>query len=232
MKAVVSSLLPPDALLALEKTCGVFLLPPDDTIAPPVSTHPDMTVSLIGSTAVIPSVYGKQNSALCGFLSEAGYDVVLSSAERGKIYPNDVGLNCAVGDGFIICRTASADPNVLCAAEKLGYDVIDVRQGYAGCSCIICENAVITSDTGIYNSVVRSGWESLLVPNSGIVLPGYSTGFIGGCGGFSGGVLYFTGDIDSVPAGELIRGFARRRGYDIVLLTSGELTDFGGIKFL
>lgn len=232
MKAIVSSLLPRDALLALEKMCDVFLLPPDSSIAYPVSTHPDMIVSLIGNTAVIPADYGTKNSALCDFLKDTGYDVVLSSAERSEIYPNDVGMNCAVGNGFIICREVSADPTVLCIAEKLGYSVIDVKQGYAGCSCIVCENAVITSDTGIYNSVIASGRESLLVPNSGIVLPGYNTGFIGGCGGFSGGVLYFTGDIDSVPAGELIRGFAKQRGYDIVLLSRGELTDFGGIKFV
>lgn len=232
MKAIVSSLLPRDALIPLEKICDVYHLPPDAAIAPPVSTHPDMIISLIGGTAVIPAAYGEENNGLCEFLSGAGYDVVLSSVARGEKYPSDIGLNCAIGNGFIICRAASADPTVLCIAEKLGYDVIDVKQGYAGCSCIVCENAVITSDTGIYNSVIASGRESLLVPNSGIVLPGYNTGFIGGCGGFSSGVLYFTGDINSVPAGGLIRGFAKRRGYDIVLLSTGKLTDFGGIKFL
>lgn len=232
MKAIVSSLLPRDAILTLEKICDVFHLPPDAAIASPVSTHPDMIISLIGVTAVIPAAYGEENNGLCEFLNGAGYDVVLSSAARSEKYPSDVGLNCAVGAGFVICRASSTDKAVLCAAQKLGYDVINVKQGYAGCSCIVCENAVITGDAGIYDSVIKSGREAFLVPNDGIVLPGYNTGFIGGCGGFCDGVLYFTGDVDLLPAGALIRDFAERHKYDVVSLSSAAPIDLGGIKFV
>ena len=231
MKAIISSAVPRHIADALQKLCDVFLLSPDVSLDTPVQSHPDMTVSLISGHAVLPEPYAETNGALCGFLAEAGLTVVLSGSERGAVYPRDVGLNCAVGDGFIICRTASADREVLRLAHENGFDVIDVKQGYAGCSCITCGDSVITSDRGIADAVASRGRESLLVPNDGIVLPGYNVGFIGGCGGFADGKLYFFGNIDALPCGKHIRGFASRKGFSVICLGNGALTDYGGIKF-
>lgn len=232
MTALISSAAPLEAISALGKVCEVFPLPPDSALPPPVACHPDMLVSLVGKTAIISAAYADSCHALCEVFDNSGYTVALSDAPRGSRYPCDAGLNCAVGERFIICRASSIDPAVLDTARKIGLEVIDVKQGYAGCSCIVCDDTVITSDEGIHRKVTASGGESLFVPNDGIALPGYDVGFIGGCGGFTRGSLYFIGEIDRHPCGEIIRDFAARRGYDIVTLSRGVLTDCGGIKFL
>lgn len=230
--AIVSGNIPTEAKNKLAALTDVFFLSPDESIASPVSTHPDMIVSIIGKNAVLPLEYAEKNPALCDFLTQKGYAVILSEEKRAPIYPYDTALNCAVGNGFIVSRKKTTDKNVLALAEKNGYKIIDVNQGYAGCSTLICDNAVITSDSGIYNAAITNGLESVFVDKSGIALPGYDVGFIGGCGGYSDGTLYFFGKIDSVECGKKIRTFAEKREIAIVPLSDGRITDYGGIKFL
>ncbi len=232
MRAVVSSQVSEEIKKNLASLADVFFLPPDDTLARPVCCHPDMILSVIGKSAIISQKYARNNPLFCFFLEKSGYNIFESDTERGSAYPHDVGLNAAVGNGFIICRKNSADASLLIEAERLGYIIIDVKQGYAGCSCIVCGNAVITSDRGISEALTKNGIENLYVRNDGIMLSGYDVGFIGGCGGFYDGVLYFFGNIDSATAGDDIRLFADKHGYEIASLSDGQLTDYGGIKFL
>ena len=232
MKAIVSGDLPEIIRKALGTYPDVFSLSPDCTLAAPVRSHPDMILAIIGEKAFIPRMYADENPLLCSFLTETGLKPIQCDGERNAVYPHDVGLNCAVGDGFIICRVRSTDGAVLDAARSLGYEIIDVNQGYAGCSSIVCGGSVITSDKGIADAVAASGREAVFVPNDGIKLPGYGVGFIGGCGGYSDGVLYFFGNIDALECSGPIRAFAERKGYSVVCLSDGALTDFGGIKFI
>ena len=232
MKAIVSGDLPENIRKSLGSYADVFSLCPDDALAAPVRSHPDMILAIIEKNAFVPRLYAEKNPRLCSFLSETGLKPVRCVGERGADYPHDVGLNLAVGDGFIVCRVRSTDETVLDAARENGYDIIEVKQGYAGCSSIVCGGSVITSDKGIFDAVKASGRETILVPNDGIRLPGYDVGFIGGCGGYADGVLYFFGNIDALPCGTPIRAFAERKGYSVVCLSDGALTDYGGIKFI
>ena len=232
MKAVVSSLVPGKIKESLCSFADVFYLAPDETVAAPVCTHPDMILSVIGGIAFLPRLYVEKNPLLCSFLSQNGYDPVVCESKRTPVYPYDVGLNCAVGDDFLITRAKSTEMTVLEYARQLNYEVIDVNQGYAGCSCIVCGDSVITSDSSIFSAVKSTGRDCLLIPNDGIILPGYDAGFIGGCGGFCNGVLYFFGNIDSVICGKQIREFAERKKYTIKCLSDDTLTDYGGLKFI
>ena len=232
MKAVVSSLLPENIKTSLSGFADVFSLAPDDSVAAPVNTHPDMILSIIGSKAFLPKEYAEKNPELCSVMTDAGLETVLCGGERSSVYPHDTALNCAVGDGFIITRVKSTDKAILDCARQMNYDIIGVNQGYAGCSSVICGDSVITSDKGIFAAVKKIGRECLFVTNENIRLPGYDVGFIGGCGGFHDGVLYFFGNIDSVPCGKAIREFASREKIGVVCLSDDTLTDYGGIKFL
>lgn len=229
---LVSENLWDDAKVALESGFCVFSLPSDREIAPPVSAHPDMLLCKIGDRLILPRSYYEANKALINQIAElADCRIVLSSAERGSIYPKDVGMNVAVGKNFIICRTESTAAEIIDAANELGIKIIPVKQGYAGCSCIVCENAVLTSDIGIHRTLTSEGIDSTYVDKSGISLPGYDVGFIGGCGGFYNGVLYFFGSLDSVRCGSKVREFAKSHGFKVRELADGKLTDYGGVKF-
>lgn len=216
----------------LEHRFDVVKLPPDATLASPVSSHPDMILSHIGGRLIFPrSYYAAHPSVIEKIVSDCGLDPIPSDAPRSAEYPFDVSLNAAVGDNFIICRERSASHELLAAARELRYHIVNVRQGYAGCSCIVAGDAMITSDKGISTASDAFGIGSLYVSNKGILLPGYDIGFIGGCAGFFDGTLYFLGNIDSVECSGAIRIFAAENGYSIVCLADSPLTDYGGIKF-
>lgn len=229
---VISQNVPAYMIHKLERHFDVVKLPPDTSIAPPVSSHPDMLLSLIGSRLIFPkSYYSDYPSVIDKIISECGFDPIPSDAVRSAEYPFDVSLNATVVDNFVICRESSSAHELLSAARELGYPIVNVRQGYAGCSCIVAGDVLITSDNGIATASEKLGIESLYVSNKGISLPEYDVGFIGGCGGFYNGTLYFLGNIDSVECSDTIRKFASEKGITIVCLSDSQLTDYGGIKF-
>ncbi len=227
--AVISETVPRHMADKLAERFDILRLPPDRTIAPPVSSHPDMIISQIGETFIIPQSYYEAYPYITEQISDcSGLSLTRSCAPRSAGYPLDVSLNAAVGDDLVICRKDTCAPEILSAAGSLGYRIVNVKQGYAGCSCIVTPAGVITSDKGIFSAMCGN---SVYVPNNGILLPGYDIGFIGGCGGFCDGVLYFFGDIMSAAAGETVTEFARHHGYEVVPLSPDPLTDYGGIKF-
>ena len=210
----------------------VVPLPPDPSLDSPVASHPDMILSVIGENIIIPRAYFEANRALFDQAAALGYQITLSDAPRSPKYPEDVGLNAAVGEDYIICRADSTAPELLECAKLAGKKVIDVKQGYAGCSCIVTDKAVLTSDIGIHRSLTEHSIASTYVDKDGISLPGYDVGFIGGSGGFFGGTLYFFGSLDSVPCGADAKNFAEQHGYKVCELSETKLTDYGGMKIL
>lgn len=229
---LVSENLWTEAKNVLSSEFNVFSLPADTTIAPPVSSHPDMLICKIGDRIILPQSYYEANKTFINQIAEsADCKIVLSAAARGSIYPTDVGMNVAVGDEFIICRPKSTAPEILEIAKEIGLDIIPIKQGYAGCSCIVCKNVVLTSDIGIHSVLTERGIDSTYVDKSGISLPGYDVGFIGGCGGFYNGVLYFFGSPLSARCGSEVRKFAKTHGFEVRELTKEKMTDYGGMKF-
>ena len=217
----------------LARDFAVILLPPDPLLDAPVASHPDMILSVVGKSLILPRSYFDANRELINQISaESGYSVILSDAPRSKRYPADVGMNVAVGKDYIICRADSTATEVFEVAKAACKDIISVKQGYAGCSCIVTDAAVLTSDAGIHKTLIERGIESFYVDKSGISLPGYDVGFIGGCGGYYDGTLYFFGRLDSVECGRDVRRFAKIHGYEVRELSGDRLTDYGGIKIL
>lgn len=210
----------------------VVPLPPDPLLDSPVASHPDMIMSVIGDNIILPRAYYEANRELFVPAEEMGYRIVLSDAPRSKKYPSDVSLNATVGEDYIICRTASTSPELVELAKRAGKKIIDVKQGYAGCSCIVTDRAVLTSDTGIHRALTEQGIESSYVDKAGIFLPGYDVGFIGGSGGYHDGTIYYFGSLNSIACGNSVKEFAKSHEYKIRELSGDKLTDYGGIKIL
>ena len=69
-------------------------------------------------------------------------------------------------------------------AENEGLNVINVNQGYSGCSvCVINDSAIITDDESIFTAAQNFLNDVLLIQKGSIRLNGYNYGFIGGCCG-------------------------------------------------
>ncbi len=180
----------------------------------------------------------------------------------GAEYPADIMYNaCSTGKYFIHNLKYTA-PALLNVAKVTGLQLIDVPQGYAKCSIsVVSEDAIITYDCGIAGAlknavdgcvvIEESNCASaeldgaagcvgsaavlkvLLIEPEHIVLPGYNTGFIGGCSGLDTkhGELIFNGDLGSHPDGERIRAFAKACGVKVKDFPGRPLVDIGSIVF-
>ena len=218
-----------DAADALSRGFDILRLPCDHLLAPPVASHPDMIVSLVGNRLFMHEEYYENNRGLFD-----GLDVltVPGVGARGKNYPLDVGYNVLFCGGYAFALSDHTAPEIKEYLEEVNIPLVNVKQGYAACSTLALENSLITADGSVADSAERCGIQVTRIINGGITLPGYDTGFIGGASGVMGRTVYFSGNIDSHPDAEKIRRHLDADGYSIISLTDGELTDIGGIKFV
>ena len=154
----------------------------------------------------------------------------------GADYPGDIIYNaCSTGKYFLHNLKYTA-PELLSAAKAAGLELIDIPQGYAKCSiAVVSETAIITYDRGIASAIKTVGCtlEVLLITPGHIKLPGYNTGFIGGCTGldYIHNELIFNGDLSLHPDGDSIREFVESHGVTIKDFPGRPLTDIGSIIF-
>ena len=191
--------------------------------------HADMQCLVIDNTAFVLECCQK----LLNRLGNSVPVIRCKSPSEGK-YPHNISLNAALVGNHLICRVESLDEQVKKYCEEHSYQLINVNQGYAKCSCaIVSDNAIITADNGIYNSLRETKIEVLMVEQGRVGLKGADYGFIGGASGYDKDrrTLYFCGDITHHPDCDHINNFCKDHGTKIVSLSDGEFTDIGGIVF-
>lgn len=200
---------------------------PDRRLPAPVQFHPDMQLCDFGNGHMF-------------VLKETGgsYKKIFPSAriqetdkEPRNIYPNDVLCNCLILGRQLFGKLSALDSKMLAYAQSHGYKLVDVKQGYTGCSsCVINDESVITGDKSIYRALVKAGCDAMLIQPGYIDLPGYNSGFLGGCSGkLSKDIMAFTGSLKNHPDGQSIRGFIENQGISIIELSNESLLDIGGI---
>ena len=230
--AVISSRAPKAVKEAIGRLFTAVELPEDPLLPRPVSSHPDMILGRTGKRLTVPASYYTANRELVDLIASAGgLELSLSGAPRGSTYPLDAGMNAALMKDMLICRRESLSSDMLASASGEGLRIVGVRQGYAGCSVLVCGSCCVTTDPGISSALSSLGEDCLLIGKEGIVLPGYDSGFIGGSSGFFGGTAFLTGSLDSIRDGKALRDFLVSRGIGICELTDGPVTDIGGIQF-
>ena len=198
----------------------------------PVSSHADMLLCVIEDRVFCYKDYALEN-ALVSKLSGAGFKAVFVSKECGKQYPCDIGLNVLIMGKTLFCNSKHTAKEIIDFATQSGYEIVNVKQGYAACSTLVLnENCAITSDMSIASAIKQVGKEAILIDNSKIRLDGYNCGFIGGASGVLGEDVFVFGEIKTLVNGEKIAEKIHSLGYNIIPILSGEVCDFGGIKFI
>ncbi len=198
-------------------------------LAEPISCHPDMTLFSFGQKQFIcpPDTFSYYRRVL------SGQNVKLVQGERvlSCHYPQDIAYNVARVGKCLIGHKSSADPVILRMAKENGLSYYPTQQGYAKCSsCIISESALITSDPSIARSAQEAELDVLKIRPGNVLLPGYSTGFLGGaCGLLPTGELLCFGDITAHPDFLPIRRFCAQHGVELRYLKHRPLTDIGTI---
>lgn len=201
------------------ETADLIRLPSYDRLGTPVASHPDMLA--------LPTPDGK----ICMFSEyAASLPTVLSDIIRpvdkvpDKEYPGDILLNFLIYKENIIGRVDMLP----CELQGLGLYQIAARQGYARCSVCLFGDHAITSDKGLSDILSSLGINVLLISPSGISLPGYDRGFIGGATIVCGHDIFFFGDPLTHPDGIKMVDFIRSAGFLPISLGSMPLCDYGG----
>jgi hypothetical protein len=203
----------------------VVPLPPLTSLPKPIASHADTLIASVSDEFFVYKDY-KESDKLFRAL---GLPCTVISAAAGNVYPFDATLNCFTVGDRLVCREKSVAPEILAFAKKRGYKTLNVRQGYAHCSCVPVGDGILTSDRGIFHAAEKAGIDAAFVRPAGISLPGYSGGFIGGTCGTVGRIVVFFGDLRRIPDGEKAEDFIKSKGFDPYYLSDKPPVDYGGI---
>lgn len=188
-----------------------------------VKGHTDMMLHHLGKNKFVaaPEAY----EYFVKTLPEA--DIIKGSAKLTDKYPYDIAYNAAAVGEKLFCRRDYTAPEILSKYES----ILNVKQGYSKCSiCLVSKNAIITSDSGIYEIASAAGIDALKIREGYIRLEGLPHGFIGGASGLiSNDTLAVNGNIDTHPDSGLMRAFCEKHGVNILSLNEGEIVDIGSI---
>ena len=214
----------------------VLTLPPFSRLSRAVASHPDMLIHRVGNEYISYADYCEEASYVFSDLSllsvGTGARFTFTADEVSSEYPDDVGLNALEIGGKLFIRRASASETLLSISERHGLEIVDVKQGYPACTVLkLSEEAVITADRGMGKILEKHGIRVTLIEAGGISLPPHEYGFIGGAGEVDDGKLYFFGNPLTHPDGDKIVAAAEAEGLRVIPLTSGILSDLGGIIF-
>ena len=190
-----------------------YWLPDNPNVDARLSGHADLMLLDLGGGRVLTYLDS---------LPDIGLEVVKVEGQ-GRAYPDDARLCACVVGRFCIHDLRISDPHIT------GFELIQVRQGYARCStCVVDESSIITSDAGIAKAAARHGIDVLGIRPGYIELEGFDTGFIGGASfKLSPEHLAFTGRLDAHPDRARIEDFLRERGVEPVYLTDMPAFDIG-----
>lgn len=202
----------------------VITIDSDKRLPKPVCSHADMLCCHLSEDIIF--TYSQSAGKA---VQKLGIECIVPDIVPQPIYPYDIALNCAVVGKYLVANLNYACGELLAAAQKLGLELINVKQGYARCSiAIIDANSVITADKNIAAKLREKGIDVLLIRPGHINLPGYDYGFIGGtCGKIAEDKILFFGNPDLHPDGSSIRRFIESKGISVIA-ADGQLFDFGG----
>lgn len=191
------------------------------------SDHSDMHICHLGLNKVV--VY-KEDTYLYDALLGMGFDLIFSNKQKTSKYPDCAALNALILGKLLLCNKKSVDNTILEFAKENDIKIIDCKQGYTKCSCVVVnEKAVITDDVSVYKALEKEV-DVLLVSKADIYLDENKSGFIGGCAGkIDKNKIAFCGNIRLHPDFKKIDSFLKKHKTEYVCLSQGKLLDIGTI---
>lgn len=217
----------------LAKDFDIVWLPCDREISKAVSSHADMILFALENELVIPRAFCIEHAGILDVIKQSTQlSIIADDTPRGEKYPHDIALNVLICGKFAFSLSRYTSQNVMKLLQKHDITHINVKQGYAACSSLCFDNAVVTADTGIIRAAESVGLETLKISPGFIQLEGLSEGFIGGASGVCENRIYFLGNIESHPDSARIKEHATRHEFECINLSDDALCDLGGIKFI
>lgn len=215
-----------------EKNCllsrgyNLLICPPSHLLYDAVCGHPDMLLHISGNNIV---VHKNMDSEFIHKLALQEYKIYKSNSTLKMEYPSNICLNSLSIRNLFVHFIKFTDTNLLSIVKDK--KLINVKQGYTKCStCIVNDNAIITSDVSISKALSLQKIDVLLIPPGDILLPGLNYGFIGGATGLiEDNVLAFYGHLDHYLYGKEVLAFLKKHKVEPAFLRDGKLIDRGSI---
>ena len=189
----------------------------------PVASHADMLVYKIDDHCILTyKEYYLQSKAI---FDNVECEVITCNIIPSGEYPNDIALNALKIGNTVYCKKDNAAPEIINRAAT----IVDVKQGYARCSCLaVDETQIITADSSMKESLANNNISVLKISAGNIAIEKYEYGFIGGASFVHGDTVYFFGDVYGHPDADKIIDVIQARGKKCLCLSNEPLFDYGG----
>ncbi|MHC5098598.1 DUF6873 family GME fold protein [Peptoniphilus genitalis] len=224
---LVAENFPEKAAEKLKKYGQVVRTKANKSVLKGLDTHPDILVHPLPSGDLVvdrdnfdyyKEIFGDKN-------------IIPSHSSLSGKYPGDILLNAFAFKKIFIHNLKHTDQVILDYYKNRGYELVNIKQGYAKCSCLVTEDFVITSDGGIYESL-RDLIPIYKIDHGQIKLQNFNYGFIGGATGALGKKIFFTGDFSHHSSYEEILKIINKYNYEIEILSKDPIEDYGTIFFI
>lgn len=205
----------------------VIKIPKDNNLYEAINGHTDIQLNILNRYTII--VNKNINLSFKELLKTKNINFIESDSTLSFKYPSNISLNAYITDNYLVHNLKFTDKKILdyCKNKK----IIHVNQGYTKCSILpLREKAIITNDTGIYNTLKSENFDILLLPFGDIELSGFNYGFIGGVGGMiSNDSMAFFGSLDNYAFGNEVKKFLYKYDIKPIYLSNTKLIDRGSL---
>ncbi len=194
---------------------------------PAISDHPDVFFCSSGKQLIIASNTPEEFKRA---LTDNQVSYIEGHSEVGNKYPETSRYNAVITEHFLIHNLQITDNKIkeVCADKT----AIHVNQAYTRCNLLPLKNdSFITSDKGIYKTLIANRLNVLYVNPQGIILPEFKHGFFGGTCGVYKNQVFILGSLSKFPDGRKVEAFLTDVDYQIVELYDGSLFDGGSMVF-
>ena len=199
----------------------------NDAVYDAVSSHVDIYLCKLRDEFVIAK---EQFPLILNDLQRSQVRYTEGTSDLGYEYPENIKYNAAQLGKYLIHNIKYTDPQILKRAEELGLQLLHVKQGYTKCNLVIVDDhSVITSDTGLADSLKNHDIEVLLVRQGHVQLSGFAYGFLGGASGRVDSEIVFNGNLSTHPDYERIKKFINSKGLQVTCFEDYPLEDIGSI---
>lgn len=210
----------------------VIKVPCNNNLYPAINGHVDIQLNILNSDTKTIILNKDIDNNFKKILQEKEINFINSFNSLNKNYPENISLNAYITQNYLIHNLNFTDKEIInyCKTKKQ----IHIKQGYSKCSILpLREKVVITSDMGIYKTLIKENFDVLLIPFGDIELPGLNYGFIGGVGGMiSSNSMAFFGSLEKYAFCDEVKKFLYKYDIKPIYLRDSKLFDRGSLLLL
>ena len=210
----------------------VIKVPWNNNLYPTINGHVDIQLNILNSDTKTIILNKDIDNNFKKILQEKEINFINSFNSLNKNYPENISLNAYITQNYLIHNLNFTDKEIInyCKTKKQ----IHIKQGYSKCSILpLREKVVITSDMGIYKTLIKENFDVLLIPFGDIELPGLNYGFIGGVGGMiSSNSMAFFGSLEKYAFCDEVKKFLYKYDIKPIYLRDSKLFDRGSLLLL